>query len=222
MIERIHLSFGAFETFLTAAVELSSREITGIHTGALIGTTYLCDRAYPLQTASRKPTEVAYGNGAAMDRARKVARLFAENRYGENSNVGGFHMHPVVRDDDVRAMAYPSISDLSNKGLIAEEILRTNSEYWIEMIIRMQRKNVGHPRERGLKIQTPGKSLIAEVTDTANRHFYRVMVSGFLTKPIRGYTLADIADIAAHGKLMKKERLLKIFSASQVPLRLVQ
>ncbi len=151
----VFLESHVFRTLVTSAVEVYNRETNGVLIGRLshkkIGRyrepMMVITDAYPLQTETRKPTEVFHGNDAAFRRAMNSLKTLKVDI------VGGYHSHTWPYGEKV-----PSKSDVEQIG---KEITFLKGRRWLEIIISIKRKEYSTMAATGWDIQDHPKKIRA-------------------------------------------------------------
>lgn len=129
-----------FFSMVFSSIEVYNRETIGFIMGNMrrrmihgkMETLVACEMAYPLQTASRKPTSVTKGNIRAFERTRALIPTLGLFLVGE------YHSHPntdaVLTKDDIEY-----IEDRMDQLYESNENLIEN--YWLELIISIRQKH---------------------------------------------------------------------------------
>ena len=142
----VFIEEGTFKTIVASAIEVYSRETNGVLLGR--NSTRNIDgvkkkvisvkNAYPIQTDSRKRSEVSHGNIAAFNRFLRAMRSL------RSEMVGGYHSHP-----------HPYESNVLSRGdteFISEEIKEMSKmgqkhieKGWLEILLSIKKKGYSGP-----------------------------------------------------------------------------
>lgn len=137
-----------FFTIATSCIEVFNRETTGFLFGQLKYrklrkrnvAAMVLEAAYPLQTASRKPSEVEMGNVRAFERTEAAIDSMGYEIIGE------YHSHPNWRAKLSRSdIAY---ADSQEAELVSKGYRREGRE-WLELLVAIHRKEYASPRPAG-------------------------------------------------------------------------
>jgi proteasome lid subunit RPN8/RPN11 len=139
-----------FFSMVFSSIEVYNRETTGFILGKKrrrsihrkMETVVACEIAYPLQTASRKPTSVTKGNIRAFERIRALVPSL------NLSLIGEYHSYPYMG-------ATLSKDDIDYIKERMEQIYETGENliknHWLELVISIRQRHYENPHEIGWK-----------------------------------------------------------------------
>ncbi len=187
----VKLNESSYYTMIRSVIESWPKEVMGEIYGKEKNGVFFISNAYQFVTAARKPTSVSYGNYEAVSRLRSLDELVKRKKYFRNKIVGGFHSHVINRSN--RELPRSKQNSLSTEDLefIKHEMASAGASEWIEVLIRIERK------EYSSKNGT-GKSVI---------HLAKKMKILLKDKPTEGY---DITFSAFYIDKNMKVRELKV------------
>lgn len=135
-----------FKTIIASAIEVYSRETNGILLGrnatrnidGVKKKVLSVKNAYPIQTESRKRSEVSHGNIAAFNRFLRAMRSL------KSEIIGGYHSHPHPYESNVL-----SGGDVDFVKDEVKEMIKMGQKHikkgWIEILLSMKKKNYRGP-----------------------------------------------------------------------------
>ena len=170
-IELVTLSKSAKCNLIRAAVEEPSKETDLYLIGKRWGSRIIVFSSSTIQTSIRHPTGVYIGNYNALERLKKLERVWnPENSPFKTGYVGGAHSHVLPNRLDKL-----SEEELKN---ISREMASLEKERWIEIILKLHQRDYVLDREVGEEIFAKGKNLIARIYDEGF-HAYHFVFSAY-------------------------------------------
>jgi len=133
-----------------SSIEVYNRETTGFILGkkrrrmiqGSMENVVTCEMAYPMQTASRKPTSVTKGNIRAFERIRASVPSLGLNLIGE------YHSHPYMGAELTK-------DDLEYISETMEQIYEYDgnliSDHWLEVVVAIRKRTYSSRRKVGWK-----------------------------------------------------------------------
>ncbi len=176
------LEAGCFSALVISAVEVYSKETTGLLIGkrdrrfirGKLTDCVVIQGAYPLQTAKRGFTSVMIGNTRAFRRARRTLNYLGFETIGEYHSHPGRYARLTIEDEDY-------IRDQINE--INKEELKLLEKQWLELIVgivkkkyKKEQKRGWFPKKRRLKRRT---KRIAGILKTTPRIGYDIEILGY-------------------------------------------
>lgn len=163
-ISSIKLSESCYYTILRSVIESWPREVMGEIYGKK-ESHVKASHAYQFVTAERKPTYVSYGNNEAINRLRRLDHVISRDKYLKNKLIGGFHSHVITRSN--RGLHRRDQNSLSKEDLefIRQELEMSGKEEWIEVLIRVEKKDYSTPAKEGKKVTFLGKKMKIIIRD---------------------------------------------------------
>lgn len=177
MSSLVKLAKSGFYNLLRTGIESFPREATGHLYGERIGRSLVIHNSYPLQTATRKPTEVFYGNCAAVKRLKRLDEATG------NYLVGGFHSH-IKCENDEKPLLRLSKSDIS---FIEDDMKAFGFSSWLEIVLRLKTLDYSNPKPLCLELSEQKKKLNVTIADTLN-HSYQAVLCAYLLLRVKGKT----------------------------------
>ena len=179
--KKVSISGSAFYNMVRSTIEVWPTESTGLIYGFKSRDRYILTNACSVQTAIRNPTNVKYGNGAAVMRITNLERAISETGESESGLVGGFHTHPV-HNKKSDPLLDPSEGDLE---FIEDEMRRFGLDYWFEIIIKIKKRDYSHRSKLSVsskKLSVSSKNCPRKLVLAAkieNYSGYRLTLAGF-------------------------------------------
>lgn len=173
-IKVIKLAGSCYYNMLRTIVEESPREPTGYLYGIRQNRKVILFNAFPIQTAVRKPTEVSYGNGAAIERLRKLDEVTCSNTKSGTSLIGGYHGHG---SEALNKLTREKNGDLD--FIKTEEMDKRSLDSWIEIILQIEQKEYQRKMKLGEFIREREKRIETRIQDEPY-HSYRITLSAHL------------------------------------------
>lgn len=173
-IKLIELAGSCYYNMLRTVVEESPREPTGYLYGIKERGKIIVVNAYPIQTAKRNPTSVSYGNGAAIERLRKLDKVILSNAKSGTSIIGGYHGHGP---ETMNKLTKEKDEDLD--FIRTEEMTPRGLESWIEIILKVEQKEYQRAMQLGEFIRQKNKRIETRIQDEPY-HSYRITLSAHL------------------------------------------
>jgi hypothetical protein len=161
--KQIDLCGSCYYNMIRTVVESYPKESTGYLYGEQIRNKIILYNAHPIQTAIRGLKSVAYANGAAIQRLRKLDKAVGAFLRG------GYHSHP--KDES----GYLTKGDLN---FIEDEMDELNRESWIEIILRVNTIDYSRHNEVGEFFQDHTNKLSTIIRDDP-LHGYKITLSAF-------------------------------------------
>lgn len=133
--ETLEITGSCYYNILRSVVELLPIEGSGDIVGKRNLTTHIAINSYPIQTATRKPSSVEYGDEKALKRVRDFNK--AVNYKGGLGTylLGGYHSH--VRHKREKINNGLSKTDLN---YIEGELTDLKMNYWIEIVLNVKKR----------------------------------------------------------------------------------
>ncbi|MDP1695765.1 MAG: hypothetical protein Q8L29_02550 [archaeon] len=169
MLKYLELTKSGLYNLLRTGIESTPREATGqLYGGEQRNGSLIIHNSYPLQTATRKPTEVSYGNGEAVKRLKRLDEATGDYL------IGGFHTH-IKNDGEEKPCLKLSSSDIE---FIETDMDNFKISNWVEIILRLKSLNFQYPQKTNILIKENPKKLIARIVDSPN-HGYQAILCAY-------------------------------------------
>ena len=164
----IELSGSCYYNMLRASIE-EPKEVTGYLYGRRERKRIILYNAYPIQTAIRNPTNVAYGNQSAIERLRKLDAAISKTFGLETYLIGGFHSDPSL--DGLNGLSKKDINFIAK-----EEVCPLKKDIWIEIVLKLEEKNYKRPMKIKEFSEEFKKRLKVTIIDD-EYHSYKITIS---------------------------------------------